>query len=110
MCPPIANMIELVLPLAHPSPQTKRQINRFSHFCTAHGRKSLYFTTGGPFPKKCPLSWGIWTPSNSWFLGPFWAHNPNSITIGSAVFAQVTAECPYTLRWGAPFPKNCPFP
>jgi len=30
--------------------------------------------------------------------------NPNGITIGSAAFAQVTAECPYTLQWEAPFP------
>jgi len=37
------------------------------------------------------------------------AHSPNGITIGSAVFAQVTAECPYTFQW-APFPQNCPFP
>jgi len=36
----LANMIELVLPLAHSSPQPKWQINRFSHFCTAHGRVS----------------------------------------------------------------------
>jgi len=44
------------------------------------------------------------------FLGPIQAHNPNGILIGSAVFAQMTAECPYTLQWGAPFPpQNCPF-
>jgi len=34
----------------------------------------------------------------------------NSISIGSAVFAQLTAECPYTLQWAASFPQNCPFP
>jgi len=39
------------------------------------------------------------------------AHNPNGISIGSAVFAQMTAECPYTLQWDAPFPhQNCPLP
>jgi len=27
--------------------------------------------------------------------------NPNGIAIGSAVFAQMTAECPYTLQWDA---------
>jgi len=36
----LANTIELVLPLAHPSPQCKRQIDRFSHFRTAHCRVS----------------------------------------------------------------------
>ena len=74
-CPPmrahwchLANTIELVHPLAHRSPQPKRQINRFSRFCTAHSRKSLYFTMGDPFPKNCLFLWGIWTPSNSWFF------------------------------------------
>jgi len=38
-------------------------------------------------------------------------HNPNGISIGLAVFAQMTAEYPYTLQWGVPFsPQNCPFP
>jgi len=32
------------------------------------------------------------------------AHNPNRISIGSAVSAQMTAECFYTLQWDAPFP------
>jgi len=45
----------------HPSPQPKRQIHRFSHFCTAHGRKSLYFTMGDHLPTNCPFSSGIWT-------------------------------------------------
>jgi len=31
-------------------------------------------------------------------------HNPNGISIGSAVFAQTTAECTYTLQWDAAFP------
>ena len=63
-----------------------------------------------PFPQNCPFSWGIWTPSNSWFLGPVRAQNPNGITIGSAVFAQVTAVPLYfTMRRLFP-PQNCPFP
>jgi len=32
------------------------------------------------------------------------AHNPDGILIGPAVFAQMTAECPYTLQWDAPYP------
>jgi len=47
-------MIELVLPSAHPSPRPKRQIDRFSRFCTAHGRMSLYFTMGDLSPKIAP--------------------------------------------------------
>jgi len=113
MCPPmwahwrhLANMTEL--PLAHPSPQPKGQIDRFSCFCTAHGRKSLYFTTGVPFPQNCPFSWRIWASSNSRFLGSSRDHNPNGITIDSAVFAQMTAECPYTLIWAPLSPKIAP--
>jgi len=70
----LANTMELVLPLPHPSPQPKRQIDRFIRYCTARGRKSLYFTMGVPFPK---------------IAGPF---------------SWVTAECPYTLQWDAPPP------
>jgi len=47
----LANTIELVLLLAQPSLQPKLQIDWFSHFCTAHGRKSLYFAMGDSFPK-----------------------------------------------------------
>jgi len=47
------------------------------------------------------------TPSNTCFLG---VHIQNSSLIGSAIFAQLTAESPYTLQWAALFPpKNCPF-
>jgi len=62
-------------------------------------------------PQNCPFRWRIWTPSILWFLGPIQTHNPNGISIGSAVFTHTTVECPYTLRWNAPSPppKNCPF-
>ena len=43
-------------------------------------------------------------------LGPVRSHNPNGISIVSAVFAQLTAEFSYPLQWDAPFPQNCPFP
>ena len=36
-------------------------------------------------------------------------HNLNGIPIGSAVFAQTTVECPYTLQWDVHSPpKNLP--
>jgi len=85
----LANTIELLLPSAHPSPQRKRQIDRFSRFCTAHGRKSLYFTMGGLFPQNCPFPWG--SPSNTWFPRPTRVLNPNGISIGSAVLAGLTS-------------------
>jgi len=37
-------------------------------------------------------------------------HNPNGTSIGSVVFAQMTAECLYTLQWFARLPlKIAPF-
>ena len=43
-------------------------------------------------------------PSNTWFLRPIQAPNPKGISIGFAVFAQMTAESPYTLQLDAPSP------
>ena len=65
----VANLIELVLASAHRSRQPKRQIDRFSHFCTAHGRKSLYFTIATLSPKIAPSHGGSGPPHNSDFLG-----------------------------------------
>jgi len=48
-----------------------------------------------------PSHEGSVSPSNTWFLGPTQILNPNGIWIGSAVFAQLTTECPYTLQWDA---------
>jgi len=65
-----------MIPLGHPSPQPKRHLNRFRRFCTDDRRVSLYFTMGRPFPpRNCFFPWGIWTPSNTWHLGP-----PESLT------------------------------
>jgi len=44
------------------------------------------------------------------FPGPIRAHNPNGILISSAVFAQMTAECIYTLQWDVLPPSKLPFP
>jgi len=52
----------------------------------------------------------LWTPSNTWFLWPIPAHNPNGMLIGSVVFAHMTAECPYILHWDAPFPSKLLLP
>jgi len=49
---------------------------------------------------------GIWIPilhMIPWAHQSPQRHNPNGILIGSAVFVQMTAECPYTLQWDAPF-------
>jgi len=47
-------------------------------------------------PKIALSHGGSGPPSQSWLLGPFQDHNHKGTTISSAIFAQVTAECPYT--------------
>jgi len=46
-------------------------------------------------PSKIAPSHGICTPSDTWFLGSTRLSIQNGISIGSATFAQMTAECPY---------------
>jgi len=45
---------------------------------------------------ELPFPMGIWTSHVTRCFGPMQAHNPNGTSSGSAVFAQMTAECPYT--------------
>jgi len=47
----LANTLELMLTSAYLSSQHKRRIDRFSCFCTPHGRKSLYCKLAPLFPK-----------------------------------------------------------
>jgi len=57
----LANTIELMLPSAHPSPQSKQHIDLLSHSCTAHSRK-LYTYNGLFFPLKLSLPMGVSGP------------------------------------------------
>jgi len=82
-------MTELVPnPSAHPSSQSKQQIDRFSRFCTAHGRVSL----------------GTLAPPGEydWTCASFGAYESTTQT---AVSAQMMAESPYTLQWATLPPK-----
>jgi len=45
---------------------------------------------------------------NTWFPGPTRLSIPNYILITTAVFAQLTAESPYTLHWPPLFPSKLP--
>ena len=82
--------MEDTIPWTHPSPETKQHLYRFSRFCTDDRKVSLYFATGRPFPiHNCPFPWEIWTPSNTWFPGPTRVLNPNGISIGSVVLAEL---------------------
>ena len=61
-------------------------------------------------PKSAPSRGNICTPSNTWIPGLTRLSVPNGISIGSAVFAQMTAECPYLYNGTPLTPQNCPFP
>jgi len=77
-------------------------------FCTAHRRKSLYFTIGAPF-SKIATSHGGSRPHLIRFLGTIQAHNPNGISIGSAIFCTDNHGVPIFYN-GPPLPpQNCPF-
>jgi len=106
----LANTIELMLPSAYPSPQPKRQIDRFSHFAqlTAESIIPILYN-GRPTPHIAP-SIGDLEPHLTRFLGPIRAHNRNGTSIGSAVLAQMTAECSYALQRFAPFPSKLLLP
>jgi len=65
----------------------KQHLDRFSHFCTAHGRESLHCTIGHPFSLKTAPSKG------DLLIRFFWTtlvRNQNCILISSAVFAWLT--------------------
>jgi len=57
-----------------------------------------------------PFHGGSRLPSNTRFLGPMQADNPNGTSIASAVFAQMTPECLYFTMVRLFPPQNCPFP
>jgi len=87
----LANTIEPVLPSAHPSPQSKRQIDRFGCSCTAQAEVPI-LTMGSSCPQNCPFRWGISVPpSNTWFPEPTRVLKPNGTSIGSAGFAGLTS-------------------
>jgi len=84
-----------------------RSVKPFFSQLTADCRRSR---SGMSFPVKIAHSHGGSAPSsNTCFLVFTGPSVPNGISIGSAVFAQRTADSPYTTM-GAAFPQNCPFP
>jgi len=87
----------LEIPWTLHSPQPKRHLKHFSHFCTTHGRASLYFTMGRPSPSKLPLPmrgsgpylkytipWAHQSPKPKWHLdcfSHFFHKSPQSVPI-----------------------------
>jgi len=91
----LANTVELVLLLAHPSPQPKRQINWFKRFCTARGR----------------VSKGTLAPPGEYD----WTHasfsTPKSTTQMANRSVQLFLHISHQIFYNwPPFPPNCPFP
>jgi len=96
---------------AYPSPQPKQYLKRFSHFCRADGKASLYFTMGYSSPLKiAPSHWGsgptlpntkLWT-AKSLFINTqknnphnlHWLPNTNShcITYKLVAYLEKTSE------------------
>ena len=100
----LANTIELVLLSAHSNSQPKRQIDRFSRVSSGMPEHVLS-------PNNCPFAWGIWaSSSNTCFLGSTRVLNPTGISIGSAVFVQLTAERHYTLQRATLGASKLPLP
>jgi len=53
---------------------------------------------------NCPFARRIWALYNTCFVEPTRVHNPNGISIGSAVFAQITRQSVAILYNGTPLP------
>jgi len=92
----------------HRSPNTERHLDRIGRFCTAHGRESLYFTTGRLFsPIKLPLMCDL----NPHLIHGSLGHlnpQPKRHLDRFSRFCTALAERPYTLQWAAFLPQNCP--
>jgi len=75
-------------------------------------QKRLPMLLNGPGnPQNCPFIWGSAPLSNTWFLGLTRVLIQNSMSISSAIFAQLTAGCPNTLQCATIFPpKIAPSP
>jgi len=61
-------------------------------------------------PRKLPLPLGESAPHPLHGLWAHWVSIQNGISICSAIFAQLTVECPITLQWAATFPPKLPIP
>jgi len=77
--------------LGLPKSTSKQHLHRFSRFPQLTVDSPYTLQSAAPFPLKITFSHGgSGSPANTWFLEPTQVHNPNSISIGSAVFAGLT--------------------
>ena len=73
------------------SPQPKWHFDQFSRFCADDHSVSLYFTVGRPQTAPSHRGSGPHLIHGSLWPGPTQVLNPNSVSIGSAVFAGLTS-------------------
>ena len=71
----------------HESAPLKRHLDRVRRFCVHHSKDSQCFTMRRTTTTISPYLRGIWTSSNTWFLGSTNFSCSNGISIDLAVFA-----------------------
>ena len=81
-----------MLPWAHPRPHPKQYLDRFSRFAQLTAEDPYTLQRADPLTVKLPLNMEDLDPppSYTWFLWLTRVHNPNGISISSAVFAVLT--------------------
>jgi len=85
-------------------------MNRFSRFCTAHGRKSLYFAMGNPFPQNCAF---LWEGSGPHLIHASFSQTESTVQITSRsvqLFSHSWPQSVPILYSGRPFPSKLPLP
>jgi len=100
LCAPPSNVLSWVPTQVH----TSNGISiRSAIFFTAHARRSLFFAKGLPlFLLKITLvCWGIWTPSNTWFVGPIYVVLQCGLKSWMWKLQFPICECPLITRWVA---------
>jgi len=84
-----------------------RSVQPFLH----SSRQSVVGDVGAcPSPKNCPFPYGDLNPHlTRGSLCSTWLSVPNGTSVGSVVYAQLTADSQYTLQWD-PIPQKLPLP
>jgi len=81
-----------MIPTAHPSTHSNGISIGSAVFAQGTAECPYTLQRDAPPPSKLPIPMGVsGPPSNTWFLVRTRVHNPNGISIGSAVFAGLTS-------------------
>jgi len=93
-------------PLESTTQTTNRSVKPLLAQLTAGSAYNLQWAY--PSTRIAPSNGGSELSCSTWCFGPIRTRNPNGTSIGSTVFAQMTADCAYTLQWFACFPSKLP--